>query len=168
MSDPINKNSLIHQDDTTDMMARIKTIVAERLPGIGETTVTSRRRLNAVSSLGDDFLVQIVVAIDDSPEAGVMNGITTVEVRDIIVFSGEYLKFAEQLETLAKSVRDIVAEKRYDVCQRALGVYGVVKSVRRPNRKPAQSNVAALRRTLGRGRRRKTVDPPLTDSQRLP
>ncbi|HEY0156155.1 MAG TPA: hypothetical protein VGF28_02570 [Thermoanaerobaculia bacterium] len=164
MSDPINKNPLVHQDDTEDMMSRIKGIVAERLPGIVETTVTSRRRFNSVAAVPDDFLEEIVVSIVDTPEAGAMNNITPVELRDIMVFSSVYLKFASRLETLAQSVRNIVAEKRYDVCQRALGVYGVVKGLRRPNRKPAQSNVDKLRRALGRGRRRKTSEPLLTDS----
>src|ERR1044071_4502205 len=103
MSDPNPKNPLIHQDDTADMIARIKAIVAERLPAIGETTVTSRRSISAVASVSDKFLIKIIVAIDDTPEAGKMNNIGTAEVREVIAFSGEYLKFAEQLETLARS-----------------------------------------------------------------
>jgi hypothetical protein len=164
MSDP-KRNPSIHQDEATDMITRIKAIVAERLPGIVATTVTNRRRLNSAASLPDDFLVQIIVAIENKPEAGVMNNITTAELRDVIAFSSEYLKFAGELEMIVRSVRAIVAETRYDVCQRALGVYGVVKGIERPNRKPAQSNAKALRLALGRGRRRKTAEPPPTETQ---
>lgn len=164
MSDP-KRNPSIHQDETADMITRIKAIVAERLPGIGETTVTNRRRLAFTTSVSDDFLVQTIVAIGNTPEAGVMNNITTDELRDVIAFSSEYLKFAGELETVVRSVRAIVAETRDDVCQRALGVYAVVKGIERPNRKPALSNAKALRLALGRGRRRKTTTEPLTDTQ---
>jgi len=156
MSDPILQ-VMTHDEAVRDMVARIQVILQERLPSLGATTAASRRRLTSAASVSDEFLYEVIVALQQSPEAGVLNRITEDEVRDTIEFCAEYITLASQLETIARSVRTVVAEKRYDLGQRALGVYAVMKGVQRPNRKPALSNAAALRRTLGRGRPRKVT-----------
>jgi hypothetical protein len=168
MSDPMTKSTLIHQEAVSDMHARILAIVAERLPNVGTATVKDRRRISTVAAIPDDFLLQIVDAIVEKPEAGAMNNITPDEVHDTIAFSSEYVRFAEQMEAIGRNVRAIVASKRFDLGQRALGVYGVFKSVDRPGQ--ALSKATTLRRALGRSGRRKKSDapPPLTDSQRNP
>ena len=105
------------------------------------------------------------MTVDDSPDIGVTHELTSPEVRDTIEFSRVYLAFADQLEELVRNVRATVAERRWNVGQRALGVYGTVKSANRPTRKLAVANAAALRRALGRkGGRRKTPGAAAPDA----
>jgi hypothetical protein len=68
-------------------------------------------------------------------------------------------------EMMAQDVTATVLALRHDVGQRALGVYGTVKSVTRPNRELIVSNATALRRGLGRSGRRKAAvkEPPPPD-----
>jgi hypothetical protein len=74
------------------------------------------------------------------PELGVPNRITSGESREVIGFSRVYFAFADQLVQLVQDVPATVLELRHDGGERALGVYGTVKSVNRPNRKPAVPN----------------------------
>jgi len=159
MSDPQNRQ--MHEEIARDMMERIKAIVRERFPGLSDANPRSRRRLVSASSVPDDFLEEIGVAIDNKPEAGVMNKITSAEARDMIVYSQVFVAFAGQLERLGRSVRYTVAEQRHDVGQRALGVYGTLKGVNRPDRAfDALSSVTPLKQALGRGRRKKSEPKP--------
>jgi len=147
------------------MIVRIMAIVIERLPELAGMSTRERRRLANAVSVPDDFLEQIAVSVDHSPEVGTFHGITSNESRDMIVFSRVYYAFGEQIVQLGRSIQGAVTERRYDVCQRALAVYGSVKSANRPNRKPAVSNAASLRSALGRsGRGRKTTDVQAPDT----
>jgi len=148
--------TLSHEEAAREMIVRIMAIVTERLPELAGTSKAQRRRLATAASVPDEFLEQIAVSIDHSPGMGTVHEITSDEARDMIVFSRVYNAVGEQLVQLGRAVQDVVVERRYDVGQRALGVYGTVKSANRPNRKPAVSNAASLRRALGRSGRRKT------------
>ena len=150
-----------HDEAAREMMAQIRAMVLERLPGLGGMSASERRRLLNAASVPDDFLEQVAIAIDGAPDVGAANRITSEESRGAIGFSRVYFAFADQLVQLAQDVTATVLAIRHDIGQRALGVYGTVKSVNRPNRKPAVSNAAALRRALGRsGRRKAAVKEP--------
>lgn len=146
-----------HEEAVREMMVQIRAMVLQRLPGLGGMSASERRRLLNAASVPDDFLEQVAIAIDAAPEVGVANRITSEESRGAIAFSRVYFAFADQLVQLAHDVTATVLAIRHDVGQRALGVYGTVKSVNRPNRRPAVSNAAALRRALGRSGRRRAV-----------
>ncbi|HEY0142304.1 MAG TPA: hypothetical protein VGF48_15505 [Thermoanaerobaculia bacterium] len=156
-----NQTTLSHEDAAREMVAKIMAIVVEHLPELAGMSKGQRRRLASVAAIPDEFLEQIAVSVDQSPGVGSIHNLTAAEARDMIVFSRVFNAAGEQLVQLGHSVMGVVTERRYDVGQRALGVYGTVKSANRPNRKPTVSNVAALRRALGRsGGRRKTTDAP--------
>ena len=156
--------TLSHEEAARDMVVRIMAIVTERLPELAGTSKAQRRRIANAASVPDEFLEQIAVSVDNSPEIGSVHDITSAEARDMIVFSRVYNAVGEQLMQLGRAVQDVVVERRYDVGQRALGVYGTVKSANRPNRKPTVSNAASLRRALGRSGRRKTPAAPAPDT----
>lgn len=148
--------TLSHEETVRDMVVRIMAIVTEHLPELAGTSKVERRRIANAASVPDEFLEQVAVSVDNSPEIGTVHELTSDEARDMIVFSRVYNAFGEQIVQIGRAVQGVVTERRYDVGQRALGVYGTVKSANRPNRKPTVSNAASLRRALGRSGRRKT------------
>jgi hypothetical protein len=163
MSDPNGTQSQAHDETARDMIERIKAIVRERFQNLVDGSPRSRRRLVGVASVPDEFLEEVSAAIDNTPEAGVMNRITSAEARDMIVYSRVFEAFARQLGRLGRSVSFTVAEQRHDVAQRALGVYGTLKSANRPDRSfDALSSATPLKRALGRGgpRKQKAGPPP--------
>ena len=151
--------TLSHDEAARDMIVRIMAIVTERLPHLTGRTAGELRRVAGVAAVPDDFFEQVAVAVDASPAVGDFHGITSEESRDMIVWSRVYENFADQVIQLGKSIHGVVTERRYDVAQRALAVYGSIKSANRTNSKPAVSNAASLRRALGRsgGRRKATA-----------
>ena len=156
------KETLSHEDAAREIIVRVTAIIAERLPELMGMSKTQRRRLTNAASVPDEFLEQIAVSIDNSPGMGAVHELTADEARDMIVFSRVYDALGQQMVQLGHGIQDVVLARRYDVGQRALGVYGTVKSANRPNRKPTVSNAATLRRALGRAGRRKTpaAQPP--------
>jgi hypothetical protein len=156
--------TLSHEEAAREMVVRIMAIVIERLPELAGTSKAQRRRIANAASVPDEFLEQVAVSIDNSPGMGSVHDLTSDEARDMIVFSRVYYAVGEQIVQLGRAVQDVVTERRYDVGQRALGVYGTVKSANRPNRKPTVSNAASLRRALGRSGRRKTLAAPAPDA----
>ena len=143
-----------HEEAIRVMLAEFRTRVAGRLPLLENVTTVELRRLVSAASVPDEFLEQIAGTIDNSPVVGVANEITAAEPRDVIEFSRVYFTLADGLEQLSRDVRAVVLKVRHDVGQRALGVYGTVKSINRSNRKQLVSNTTALSRALGRTRRK--------------
>ena len=156
MTEATQVTTLSHEETARDMVVRIMAIVTEHLPELAGTSKVERRRIANAASVPDEFLEQIAVSVDNSPGMASIHDLTSDEARDMIVFSRVFNAFGEQIVQLGRAVQGVVTERRYDVGQRALGVYGTVKSANRPNRKPTVSNAASLRRALGRSGRRKT------------
>ncbi|HEY0140621.1 MAG TPA: hypothetical protein VGF48_06985 [Thermoanaerobaculia bacterium] len=159
-----NHVTLSHEERAPEMVARVMAILVEYLPELTGISKGQRRRLTNAASVPDEFLEQIAVSVDQSPGVGSIHDLTADEAREMIVFSRVYNAAGEQIVQLGHSVMGVVTERRYDVGQRALGVYGTVKSANRPNRKATVSNVAALRRALGRTRGRRTAAEPASDT----
>jgi hypothetical protein len=160
MSDPNTETP--YEAVSRQMIVEIEMIVARHLPNLANVSGEVLRRQLSVASVPDDFLEEIAVTIDATPGVGEINLISSTEARDTIPFTRVFHAFAGQLELLARRVRVAVAERRHDVVQRALGVYGTVKGANRPNRKQAIPNVASLRRALGRTGRRKPAEAEST------
>lgn len=150
---------LPHETAARTLIQQFHAMVIERMPDLTIIPAAERRRLNAVASLPDDFLETIAVTVEETPEVGAPNRLTALEVRDLLVFSRVYYAFADQLEELVQNIRATVLSRRHEVGQRALGVYGIAKSVNRRSGKQFVPNVPTMRRTLGRVGRKKTEAP---------
>lgn len=86
-----------------------------------------RRRINTAATLPDEFLHVVARALEAIPQYGEMARLSTEEIQDAVAFSNEHEAVAEELEQLARQIRDRVVTRRADVGQRALLVYALAK-----------------------------------------
>ena len=96
------------------------------------------------------------------------SAITPAEIRATIADSRLLISLADQLELIARGVRETNADRRADVGKRALIAYGVAKAVNRHlDLVVTVPHLANMRRTLGRAGRRKRVEsapePPVAN-----
>lgn len=148
---PLSHDAAAHQ-----MIVAIRKMIQERLPGLGTYDTGHLRRFTAAASIPDEFFEAVAAGIDETPELGLANRLTSAEARDVITRSLVYNAFADQLEQIVRGVRTVIIEERYDVGHRALAVYGTAKSISRPNRSPVP-HVEIMRRALGRRKKKKSA-----------
>lgn len=129
------------------------------ISGFGFVTKARRRQITTSASVPDAFLKSTAVACDAQPELGVAAQVTSNELRQAIEFTRAFNSVADELELLAKGLRDTVAEQRFDVARRALRVYALAKTFNGPTERvmlvPHLNN---MKRDLGRTRT-KLIEP---------
>ena len=145
-----------------DVIVALETMLRELLPGFTFLPTAQRRRITTAGSVPDDFLEAVAVAVESTPNVAGPIPITPIELRDAIRSSRAFLSLADQLELMARGVRETVAESRAEVGKRALATYGVARSVNRHlDLTVAIPHFANMRRALGRtGRKKRVVETP--------
>lgn len=161
----MNTAPLPHETVARELIQHFHAMLMERIPDLTIIPPKERRRLGSVAAVPDEFLETVAVTVDETPEVGAPSRLTGSEVRDVIAFSRVYYAFADQLEVLVQNIRGTIVARRHDIAQRALGVYGIAKSVNRRNAKQFVPNVPTMRRTLGRVTRKKTAVPTLPEEE---
>jgi hypothetical protein len=154
-----SETPLSHEAAAQELVNRILAAVAERLPVLPALSNADRRRMISVASIPDSFLESVASSTETTPEIGLPNQFTAADVRDFLAFSRNYLPAADVLAEVLRGMRDTVLVRRYEIVQKALGVYATAKSVQRPNRQIVP-NLTTMRRSLNRGRRKKQPVPP--------
>lgn len=149
-----------HQETAQAMMIQLRQI-ATTVAGFAHLSSTRRRKITSSASLPDAFLQAVAVACDATPHLASSSQISGAEIRDGLGFSQAYTSVADELELLARGLRGTVANRRFDLGQRALRAYGMAKSINRPeDRELLIPHLADMKRTLGRGRRHAAAVPP--------
>ena len=144
-----------------DVIVTLEATLRELLPGFTFLPTAQRRRISNAGSVPDDFLEAVAVAVESTPNVGAPMQITPAELRDAIRSSRAFLSLADQLELMARGVRETVAEQRGEIGKRALATYGVARSVNRHlDLTVAVPHFANMRRALGRSGRKKRPGEP--------
>lgn len=148
-----------HEITAQAMMMQLRETV-QGIAGYAFVGRGQRRKLNTAASLPDRFLQSVAVACDASSHLAGSSQITGSELRDTIAFARAYTSVADELEVIARGLRDTIAARRGDVGQRALRAYSMAKSINRPSdREVLIPHVNEMKRALGRGRRSKNTVP---------
>jgi hypothetical protein len=149
--------SSTHEETARAMMVQVRQL-AESITGFTYTAPGRRRKLTSTASLPDAFLQSLAVACDASPVLGVSAQLTANELREAIEYKRVYSSLADELELLAKGLRDTIAEHRSDIGQRALRAYEIAKRLARPDdRKALVPHLQNMKRDLGRSRSKVAV-----------
>ncbi len=147
-----------------DVIVTLEAMLRELLPGFTFLPTAQRRRITTAGSVPDDFLEAVAVAVESTPNVAGPIPITPIELRDAILSSRAFLTLADQLELMARGVRETVVERRAEVGKRALATYGVARTVNRHlDLSVAVPQFNNMRRALGRtGRKKRVVEPTPT------
>lgn len=125
----------------------------ESIAGYGFVSSKHRRSINAAATVPDRFLEAVAVACDAVAHLASGSLVTGAELRDTVAFARAYTSLADELERLARGMRDTVAVRRSDAGSRALRAYSVAKSYNRPSDlEPLIPHLREMQRALGRGR----------------
>jgi hypothetical protein len=134
--------------------------LTQSIAGFGFLTKSRRRQITTSASVPDAFLKSTAVACDAQPALGTAAQISSTELRQAIEFTRAFRSVADELELLAKGLRDTVAEHRFDVARRALRVYTLAKTFDGPSdRVMLVPHLKNMKRDLGRSRTKLPVEP---------
>lgn len=129
--------------------------LAQAVEGFALATTARRRKISASAAVPDAFLHSLAIACDASPRLGTAGEITSSELLEAIEFKSAYFPVADELELLARAIRDTVAEKRSAIGHRALRAYIIAKRMNAPDdRALLIPHLRNLQRDLGRTRPR--------------
>lgn len=142
------------------VITSLEAMLRDLLPGFTFLPSAQRRRITNTGSVPDDFLEAVATAVESTPGVSGPIPITPAELRDAISASRAFLSLADQLDLMARGVRETVAERRSKVGKQALTTYGVAKTVNRHlDLTVAVPHYNNMRRALGRtGRKKRTVE----------
>lgn len=150
--------------ETARQIAQQVRATVETLPGLVFITPDERIRLAVSATVPDRFLEACAAAMDESTALSAVGKISAAQLRTIVATAQANLALADELERLARGVRDTVKVARAEAGTEALRVYSVARRLNRP--RDAQSSVSTLvqmQRTLNRGRGRlRAVEPEPT------
>jgi hypothetical protein len=150
--------SSIHEQTAMAMLVQLREL-AQSVKGFNFTSPTHRRRLAAQGNVPDAFLRSVAVACDAAPTLASSGGVTGAELRDMMAFARAYLSVADELELLAKGLRDTVAQHRAEGTEKALRVYFIAKRINRPAEREALiPHLRNMTRDLGKTRPKAPAD----------
>lgn len=135
--------------------------IRTKISGFRFGRLADRKRLNLSAGVPDRFLQTVAVALEASPSLAAASNTSAHDLREAIQFSREFLNVAEELELIAKGLRNTIALRRVRADQDARQVYALAKSFNRPSdREPLVPHIDAMRRALVR-RRRSAASPDM-------
>jgi hypothetical protein len=135
--------------------------LTQSINGFSFSSQGRRRQITNSASVPDAFLQSVAIACDAAPELASAAHITSVELRKAIEFTRAYHSVADELELLAKGLRDTVAERRADVGRRALHVYNLAKSFNSgADRVVLIPHLKNMKRDLGKSRSKPATEQP--------
>lgn len=147
--------SSAQRTETARQMAEQVRAIVETLPGFVFITKQESRRLAVAASVPDRFLEAAAGAMDQSPALASSAKMSATDLRSSIIEAQAYLGLADELERLARGVRDTAKVGKGAVGTEALRVYSVARHLNRA--RDSESSVSSLdqmQRTLNRGRLR--------------
>jgi hypothetical protein len=158
---PTVPNTSVHEENATAMLVQLRVLV-QAVPGFGYLSKAQRRSITPAATVPDVFLLSTGVACDASPTLATSSGLTGVETREVVVFTRAYLSVADELELLAKGLRDTVAQVRAPVGQRSLRAYFNAQRINNPSERALLiPHLANMKRDLGRTHPKPQPDVPV-------
>lgn len=125
----------------------------ETLPGFTFITAEERSRLSSSAAVPDRFLEVCAASMEEHVALAAASKISAAELRSVLAVAQANLALADEIERLARGVRDTVLVARAVAGTEGLRVYSVARRLNRP--RDTQSSVSTLvqmQRTLNRGR----------------
>lgn len=149
-----------HQEAATTLLLQFREL-AHSVPGFTHLSLERRRKINVSVSLPNELLLAVGIACDAHEQLSLASQLTGAECRGEVAFGAGYTALANELEILARGIRDAVASRRYDVMQRALRVYNLAKRLNQPeDREVLIPHIEAMARTFARTKARTATPPP--------
>lgn len=109
-----------------EFLQRLRQLTASA-HGFAVLPASVRRQINTAATLPDSFFDAVALLVGDLPHIGTASRITPDEIRLAMTFGRSYVGVPEELERLARAIRDTVAVHRADVGRRALLAYAFAK-----------------------------------------
>lgn len=129
--------------------------IVETLPGLVFITPEERTRLAVSATVPDRFLETTASAMDQNTALAAVAKMSAADLRMAVIVAQANLALADELERLARGVRDTVRVSRAAVGTEALRVYSVARRLDRPRDSATSvATLAQMQRTLNRGRLR--------------
>ena len=141
--------------DAARQIAQQVRATVETLPGLVFITPEERVRLSVSANVPDRFLEVTASAMDQNAALAAAAKMSAADLRAAVALAQANLALADELERLARGVRDTVTVGRAAVGTEALRVYSVARRLDRP--RDTESSVTTLlqmQKTLNRGRLR--------------
>jgi len=156
---------------TEAAQARIEEIHAMRnqIPDLDvEAPQLTRREMATVVSVPPEFIEAATNSRSLTPELLHGTPVPPETVRDLMSFATAYDTVADQLEGLARFIRQRTAEAKHIAGSEALATYAIAQRLAtRPATRHVATEVATMRAALGRRFARKSkpepVPPPVTE-----
>jgi hypothetical protein len=134
--------------------------LTQSITGFGFLTKARRRQITTSASVPDAFLKSTAITCDAQPDLGRAGDVTSSELRQVIEFTRAFNSVADELELLAKGLRDTVAGQRFDVARKALRVYALAKTFDGPTERTLLvPHLKNMKRDLGRSRTKLPAEP---------
>jgi hypothetical protein len=151
-----------HQQDAIDLTIKVRQLI-QSIDGFTFAGPGRRTQIRTSGSLPDKFLSSTAASCDALPEFSAAAQLTGNEVRQALAFQVAYAPLADELELLAKGIRDTLAEHRSRIGYRALRAYAIAKTFSRPeDRATFLPHLRNMKRDFGRSRV-KATDVPVID-----
>jgi len=149
-----------HEADVSALITAIRDLVQAAIPNFGLATAERRRKIASAASLDDAFFEATAAACAAHEDLITAGKATPSDYRNTVNYSRFYRSLAEEFRMISRGVDDMVSEVRYEFGTCALMVYNYASRTNSPDeRRTLIPHVAAMQRTLGRGRRAKKAAP---------
>jgi hypothetical protein len=117
-------------------------------------------KIGVTASVPDAFLLSTAAACDAAPEFSSAVQLTGSQLRQAINFQRAYVQLADELELIAKGLRDTLAEHRFQIGSLALRAYSIAKGFARPTDSATFiPHLKNMKRDLGKSSPKTTPTP---------
>jgi hypothetical protein len=120
-----------HEQQANAHIATVRQL-AQSIQGFSYAARGRRVKIGVTASVPDAFLLSTAAACDAAPEFSSAVQLTGSQLRQAIDYQRAYVQLADELELIAKGLRDTLAEHRFQIGTLALRAYSVAKSFARP------------------------------------
>ncbi|HJQ38132.1 MAG TPA: hypothetical protein VKB93_13425 [Thermoanaerobaculia bacterium] len=133
----------------------------ESVPGLVLLPNERLKELITPASVSDEFLETVVSGVEATSELASASKIVVADVHDVIAFSRAYASPIDEVELFWRMLRHTVIVRRARIGQDALKAFAIAKNLNRPRKSDLLvPHIEAMRRTLGRTRRKQAAPEP--------
>lgn len=151
-----------HAEAGRELMLRVRAL-RESVPGLILIPNERLKELINAASVSDEFLEKVVIGVEATPDLASASKLVPAEVVDVIEFSRAYAGPIGEVELLFRMLRHTIIVRRAKVGQEALKAFALAKGLNRPRKSDLfVPHLEAMRRALGRGRRKPAAETPET------
>jgi len=161
----VNTTNLSHTEAVKALIEKVRALQAEIPNLVPRSTPDETRRMNSAASVPPQFVELAAAAVENTPVLALTGSDEPGVVRDLVHYGEAYTVLAEELESLARTLRNSVATAKNRAGRFALNTYALsARLAQQPENADTLLPIAdALRRTLGRtgiGAKKVQADTP--------